>query len=78
MTASKAKSKLKQWREAHGYTVQECADLVGLSAPHFTRIENAERSIQKPAARVRFARCLGARVSDLFEPLAPVSEDDAE
>jgi transcriptional regulator with XRE-family HTH domain len=63
------KSKLRRWREAQGYTVRECAGLVGIDASGWSRIETAQRGL-KPRARIQIARALGAAVEDLFDPIA--------
>ena len=58
---------LREWRERHGLTIEEVADLAGYSAAHLSRMERGERDVP-PLARVRLARAVGARVRDLFDP----------
>ena len=60
-------NRLREWRERHGLTIAEVADLTGYSAAHLSRMERGERDVP-PMARVRFARAVGARVRDLFDP----------
>jgi transcriptional regulator with XRE-family HTH domain len=57
--------RLRQWREEQRLTLEECADLLGISPSGLSRLERGERGV-RPLDRVRFARLLGARVSDLF------------
>ncbi|MGH7413184.1 MAG: helix-turn-helix domain-containing protein [Candidatus Rokuibacteriota bacterium] len=57
--------RLREWREGQRLTLEEVADLLGISASMLSRLERGERGI-RPLDRVRFARLLGARVSDLF------------
>jgi transcriptional regulator with XRE-family HTH domain len=61
-----ATSRLREWRIASGYLLQEVADLGGVSESMLSRAERGER-VFSPAARVKLARRLGVRVADLFE-----------
>jgi len=54
------------WRGDHGYTLEEVADLTGLSVPMLSRVERGQRSL-KPATKVRVARRLGVPIRDLFD-----------
>jgi transcriptional regulator with XRE-family HTH domain len=58
-------SGLREWRERHGFTLEEVAGLVGRTSSYLSRVERGERRIP-PLERVRFARLLGARVGELF------------
>lgn len=40
---------------------------MGLSTAMLSRVERGERRLS-PTSRVRFARCLGVRLAELFEP----------
>jgi transcriptional regulator with XRE-family HTH domain len=66
-------SRLRLWRIRNGYTLDEVSGLTGVSESMLSRIETGDRN-PSPAARVRIARCLGVHVSDLFEPVAQISE----
>lgn len=59
-------SKLGQWRTQEGLTLEELADLTGLSASMLSRVERGLRRL-KPATRVVVARRLGVPIRDLFE-----------
>jgi predicted transcriptional regulator len=59
-------SRLREWREDAGLTLQEVADLVGVSTAMVSRVERGERTFP-PLRRVEIARRLGVRVGDLFE-----------
>jgi transcriptional regulator with XRE-family HTH domain len=66
-------SRLREWREDAGLTLQEVADLAGISTAMLSRVERGERRFT-PRGRVEIARRLGVRVGDLFE----VEEVDLE
>ena len=68
MTNINHNNKLRQWREAKGWTVQEVADLLGMDETLLSRMERGLRPVSAER-RVSIARALGARVRDLFEPL---------
>lgn len=57
--------RLREWREAKGLTLEEVADLLGISASGLSRVERGERAL-RPLDRVRVARLLGTRVGRLF------------
>jgi len=62
-------------------TVQQLAELAGLSQPYLTRIENGERGLSVPVAE-RIAMSLGASVQDVLGlkeggPLPPGLSEDA-
>jgi transcriptional regulator with XRE-family HTH domain len=67
METTRLKNRLRLWRAANGLTQQEAADLTGFSESMWSRAERGER-VFSPMAKVRIARALGVRVSDLFEP----------
>jgi transcriptional regulator with XRE-family HTH domain len=64
-------NRLRLWRAEQGLTLEELSDLVGLSVPMLSRVERGQRQLA-PLTKVRVARRLGVRVSDLF----PVEELD--
>jgi transcriptional regulator with XRE-family HTH domain len=57
--------RLREWRERHRLTLEEVADLLGVSSSQLSRLERGERGI-RPLDRVRYARLLGVRVAELF------------
>jgi transcriptional regulator with XRE-family HTH domain len=60
------KNRLRLWRLANGYTLEEVADLTGYSVSMLSRAERGER-VFSPNAKIRVARCLGVRIAELFE-----------
>jgi transcriptional regulator with XRE-family HTH domain len=56
---------LREWRERHGFKLEEVADLVGISASYLSRLERGERRL-RPFDRLRIARALGVRIGELF------------
>ncbi len=60
-------SRLRGWRKEHGLTLEDVADLTGLSVPMLSRAERGERQLA-PLKRVAMARRLGVPVRDLFAP----------
>ena len=65
---------LRSWRLAHGLTLREVGDLVGLDPSTVNRVEMGSRRLA-PMQRVAFARRVGVRVGDLF-PVENVEPDD--
>lgn len=65
-------SKLRSWREAAGYSLQEVADLSGLDTSTLSRVERGERQLL-PATKVALARALSVRVAELFD-VEPVED----
>ena len=61
--------KVSEWCEARGWTLTDAAGLTGYSVSYLSLVARGKREVG-PAAKVRIARALGARVSDLF----PLSE----
>lgn len=59
-------SKLREWRTQAGLSLQEVADLTGVSTPFLCRIELEKRK-PSPMTRVRIARGLGTSIRDLFD-----------
>lgn len=59
-------SRLRAWRTERGLTLQEVADLTGLSESMVSRAERAERRFN-PMTKVLIARRLGVDVADIFE-----------
>jgi transcriptional regulator with XRE-family HTH domain len=56
---------LRTWRQTNGVTLEEIADLSGVSVPMLSRVERGQRRLSA-MARIRLARALGVRVRDLF------------
>ncbi|GAA5157173.1 helix-turn-helix domain-containing protein [Ornithinimicrobium tianjinense] len=71
MTTSKNRP-LRDWRERNRLTLDEVADLTGLSKGYVCRLEHGQRT-PAPLTRVRIARRLGVAVRDIF-PAAPLPE----
>lgn len=67
---------MRLWRIKRGWTLDEVAGLTGYSEAMLSLLERGKRN-PSPAARIQIARCLGARVSDLFEPEPQISEREA-
>ena len=65
-------NRLRLWRANAGLTLEEVADLTGLSVAMLSRVERGQREFS-PTTKVRIARCLGVRVRDLFE-VEPMQE----
>jgi len=42
---------LKAWREAHGFTMQEAADSLGVSQPVYIRLEHGKRFLKGQLAK---------------------------
>jgi transcriptional regulator with XRE-family HTH domain len=59
-------SRLRRWRKANDLSLDELADLTGISKPMLSRAERGERRLA-PLTRVKVARRLGVPVRDLFE-----------
>ena len=66
-------NRLRAWRVAHDLTLLEVADIVGVSEGMLSRLERGERGAS-PLTRIRIARRLGIRVSDLWD-VEPLEED---
>src|SRR5712691_7455770 len=60
-------TRLRAWREAHGLSLQEVADLIGVSTSLLSRAERGERRLS-PRLKVACARRLGVGIKDLFRP----------
>jgi transcriptional regulator with XRE-family HTH domain len=67
-------TRLREWREAAGLTLQEAADLGGCSTAMLSRMERGQRR-PSPRLKVALARRLGVRVGELFD-VDPIAEDD--
>lgn len=71
-------SPLKAWRESNGLSLEEVADLAGLSAAMISRVERGQRQMA-PLTKVQVARRLGVRVRDIFEVLdVPAVDQDTK
>ncbi|WP_219467766.1 helix-turn-helix domain-containing protein [Nonomuraea rhizosphaerae] len=58
-------SPFRAWRLENGLSLEEVADLSGISAAMISRVERGERQMA-PLTKVQVARRLGVRVRDLF------------
>ena len=68
-------TKLRAWRTAQGYSLDEVSGLTGVSVPMLSRVENGQRQLA-PHTRVVVARRLGVRLAELFD-VEPIPEDAA-
>jgi transcriptional regulator with XRE-family HTH domain len=68
-------TKLREWRVGNDYTLQEVADLTGVSESMLSLVERGRRNLS-PRARVTVARRLGVPIGELFE-VDPVEEASA-
>lgn len=60
------RNRLRLWRVDAGLSLDDVADLTGMSKSMVSRVERGERELA-PMTKVKVARRLGVRVSDLFE-----------
>lgn len=60
------RNKLRLWRTDAGLSLDEMADLTGMSKAMLSRVERGERELA-PLTKVKVARRLGVRIADLFE-----------
>lgn len=70
------RSKLREWRESRGLTLEELSDLTGLSISMLSRAERGVRQLA-PLRRVAVARLLNVRVRDLF-PVPDSAPEETE
>lgn len=68
-------SRLRAWRTDQGMSLDEIADLTGLSKSMISRAERGERCLSA-AAKVRMARRLDVPIRTLFE-VEPIESDGA-
>jgi transcriptional regulator with XRE-family HTH domain len=61
------RSRLWRWRMDAGLTLEEVADLVGLSPSMVSRVERGHRQLAA-MTKVKIVRRLGVTVRELFEP----------
>jgi len=66
MTTVKPPNRIRHWRQQLGYSLEEVADLVGLSIAMLSRVERGERQLS-PAARIAVSRRLGVPIRELFD-----------
>ena len=70
-------TRLREWRERQRLTLEDVADLTGVSIAMLSRVERGERQMA-PMTRVALARRLGVPVRELFGvPPVPGGQDDA-
>lgn len=60
------RTRFRCWLTEHGLTLTDAADLTGMSISHMSKIAKGQRDAA-PLTKVHIARCLGARVAELFE-----------
>ena len=65
-TGMKPPNRIRDWRLQLGYSLEEVADLTGLSIAMLSRVERGQRQLS-PAARVAVARRLGVPIRELFD-----------
>ena len=58
-------SRLREWRQTAGYTLEEVGALAGISTAMLSRAERGER-VLSPGAKVRLSRSLGVALRELF------------
>jgi transcriptional regulator with XRE-family HTH domain len=59
-------NRLRMWRTEQGFSLDELADLTGLSKSMLSRLERGERGLSA-AAKVKIARRLEVPIRELFE-----------
>ncbi|MET8381604.1 helix-turn-helix transcriptional regulator [Streptosporangium canum] len=69
-------SPLRVWRLKNGLSLEDVADLSGLSPAMISRVERGQRQMA-PLTKVKVARRLGVRVRDLFEVESAMETADA-
>lgn len=65
-TSWRTPNRLRAWRTDNGLTLDEMADLTGLSKSMISRLERGERGVLA-MTKVKIARRLDVAVRDLFE-----------
>jgi transcriptional regulator with XRE-family HTH domain len=60
-------NKLRAWRLDAGLSLEEAADLIGISPSMLSLLERGLRGASRDT-KVRIARRLEVRISDVFEP----------
>ncbi len=66
MTTTTRTTRLREWRVHQGLTLDEVADVTGMSKSMLSRAERGERHLA-PLTRIQMARRLHVPVRDLFE-----------
>ncbi|WP_158840937.1 helix-turn-helix domain-containing protein [Saccharothrix deserti] len=66
ITEWRTPNRLRRWRTDNGISLDELADLVGLSKSMLSRVERGERGLSA-VAKVKVARRLDVPVRELFE-----------
>jgi transcriptional regulator with XRE-family HTH domain len=61
------RTRLYQWRLAHGLSLNDSSDLSGISISMWSRLERGERGASVEL-KLRFARALGVPIRALFDP----------
>ena len=73
LATAERRSRLREWRLAADYTLEDVSGLSGFSLAMISRAERGQRMFS-PGAKVRLARALGVPVSALFA----VEADDGD
>lgn len=71
-------NKLAEWCASKGWSLTDAAGLTGYSPSYMSLVANGKRPLS-PTAKVKIARRLGARVSELFPVITeamPEASDD--
>jgi transcriptional regulator with XRE-family HTH domain len=61
------RNRLRQWRQARGWSLREVAALTGFTAAMLSLVERHERDLS-PASKICVARALGVPLEVLFAP----------
>jgi len=67
-------TRLREWRNENGFSLEESADVAGVSPAMWSRVENGHRNFS-PRLKIQIARRLGVRVRDLFD-VEPIPDDE--
>jgi len=68
---------LGRWRLAHGLSLDEVADLTGLSKSMLSRVERGQRDLAA-LTKVKVARSLGVPIREIFPVPKMADEDTAD
>lgn len=69
-----AETRLKTWRTSNGLSLDDIADLTGLSKAMLSRVERGQRRLAG-LTKAHVARCLDVPIRDLFDVPARPQED---
>lgn len=65
-TTAELRNKMRRWRVDTGLSLDEMADLTGMSKSMLSRVERGERELA-PLTKAKVARRLGVPIRDLFD-----------